>query len=146
MTRRPRRARSSSRDRREPNSRGLIHGDLHRDNILVETTAVGFIDFDDCGYGSFSMDLAALLESFERRSTRDALDRERLRRAILEGYASTRALPPDIERRLADHVVVRLSSRLQFLLGSQNQNVQSWASEQKVAIVRQLAAARAGQG
>jgi len=126
-------------DRGEPGTWGLIHGDLHRDNILVDATAIGFIDFDDCGYGSFTMDLAALLESFERRIARDALDRERLRSAILEGYAGNRALPADIEQRLADHVTVRLLVMLQFLPSSQNDSVQSWAREKVVAIVRRLA-------
>lgn len=42
---------------------GLVHGDLHFGNFFVEThkQIVTLIDFDDCAYGWFVMDIAVLL-------------------------------------------------------------------------------------
>jgi Ser/Thr protein kinase RdoA (MazF antagonist) len=37
---------------------GLIHADLHRDNILLHHGEIGVIDFDDCGWGYYLFDLA----------------------------------------------------------------------------------------
>ncbi len=43
----------------EPNGYGMIHGDLHFANFLVRPDGgVVIIDFDDCQYGWFAMDIA----------------------------------------------------------------------------------------
>ncbi|MDQ2712288.1 MAG: phosphotransferase [Acidobacteriota bacterium] len=46
---------------------GHIHADLHSDNILINDSAVGVIDFDDCGFGYYLFDIACVLDSFQRR-------------------------------------------------------------------------------
>ena len=40
---------------------GLIHADLHSENILVEGDRISLIDFDDCGYSWFLYDLACAI-------------------------------------------------------------------------------------
>lgn len=37
---------------------GLVHADLHHGNLLLHDGRWTAIDFDDCGYGSYSFDLA----------------------------------------------------------------------------------------
>jgi Ser/Thr protein kinase RdoA (MazF antagonist) len=74
---------------------GLLHGDLHQENVLFGSRArgaeglpVGAIDFDDCGDGPDAYDLAVMVTELWPRT-----DRDRLRAALLEGYASLRPLP-----------------------------------------------------
>ncbi len=46
----------------EPGSYGMIHDDLHFANFLVQPGGeVAIIDFDDCAYGWFAMDIAMAL-------------------------------------------------------------------------------------
>lgn len=75
---------------------GLLHADLHHENVLFGsrtpqpdgTLAVAAIDFDDCGDGPDAYDLAVMVTELWPRTERD-----RLRAALLEGYASRRPLP-----------------------------------------------------
>lgn len=48
---------------RTPETFGLIHGDLHFGNFFIDEPSqiITLIDFDDCCYGWFSMDIAILL-------------------------------------------------------------------------------------
>jgi Ser/Thr protein kinase RdoA (MazF antagonist) len=48
---------------RSKDAYGLIHGDLHFGNFFVDVSAqkITVIDFDDCAYGWFVMDIAILL-------------------------------------------------------------------------------------
>jgi Ser/Thr protein kinase RdoA (MazF antagonist) len=74
---------------------GLLHADLHHENVLFGpgaaadgTPPVGAIDFDDCGDGPDAYDPAVMVaELWGHR------DRDRLRGALLEGYAGVRPLP-----------------------------------------------------
>jgi Ser/Thr protein kinase RdoA (MazF antagonist) len=81
---------------REAGRTGLLHADLHQENVLFGSRtaradgaiAVGAIDFDDCGDGPDPYDLAVMMAELWGRP-----DRDRLRAALLEGYASVRPLP-----------------------------------------------------
>jgi Ser/Thr protein kinase RdoA (MazF antagonist) len=125
-------------DRCRAGSWGLIHGDLHRDNILVARGAVGFIDFDDCGTGALMMDLATAIESFSRRLARSSEERVQLRDALLSGYDELRALPADVDAALRDYVAARQLSELNFIVASTNPVVRSWGPERVAEIVRSL--------
>ena len=62
---------------------GLIHGDLHYENVLFAGGRAGAIDFDDCGYGPYAYDLAVTISELEH------LPREKeLRAALLDGYGT----------------------------------------------------------
>lgn len=71
-------------DKRSFNTKGLIHADLQRTNLIVHENTVTPIDFCLCGYGYFYMDLGGLLADFSSLSAR---------KALLDGYRSIRELP-----------------------------------------------------
>jgi homoserine kinase type II len=71
--------------------KGLIHGDLFRDNVLVSGDhVVGLLDFESASEGTFAFDImvTALAWCFG-----DSLDPS-LTQALLEGYDSVRAVGP----------------------------------------------------
>lgn len=113
----------------------LIHGDLHRDNVLVQPEAVSFIDFDDCGWGQPLYDVASLLDSFRRRVVAPA-DYPRARAAFLESYQPKVGYGPELARQLCLFKALRDAITLRFITSSSNAIVQGWAKER----VAQLAA------
>lgn len=70
-----------------PANYGLIHADLHTENILITDTGVAPIDFDDAGFGWHVYDLAVVLFS-----ERDKPQYAAFRAAVLAGYQERRAL------------------------------------------------------
>jgi Ser/Thr protein kinase RdoA (MazF antagonist) len=93
----------------EPEAIGLIHGDLHRNNVLFGKGGAGAIDFDDCGYGHWLYDLAVPLTQLHRHPVFPAL-----RQALLAGYRRRRPLPLGQEAHLETFIALR---RVQNLLG-----------------------------
>ena len=81
---------------------GLIHADLHPDNIVIEGDSMGLIDFDDCAFGWHLYDLASALIEYS-----DDEDFGELRRALLAGYRERRTLPAADERLLATFLLLR---------------------------------------
>ena len=81
---------------------GLIHADLHAENVLVDGDRVGVIDFDDAAFGWHAYDLATAL--VEQAS---AGDFAALRLALLEGYRELRELPDDDAAMLDDFLILR---------------------------------------
>jgi len=70
-----------------PDNFGLIHADLHPENIVYNGEDLALIDFDDSAYGWHLYEIATAL--FEYRF---APDFDALRAAILEGYREHRPL------------------------------------------------------
>jgi Ser/Thr protein kinase RdoA (MazF antagonist) len=98
---------------------GFIHGDLHPWNILFTRKVAGAIDFSDCGWGHFAMDLAASLQYLKFPLAGNVDHRPRLARlhdSLLEGYAGVRALPPGVERQIEVCIVARLFMTLEWIL------------------------------
>jgi Ser/Thr protein kinase RdoA (MazF antagonist) len=81
---------------------GLIHSDIHFANCLDCGDAIGLIDFDDCQFAPFTSDLAITLTYLDDRA-----DYERLRDALLDGYARLRAVPAGAETELDAFMVER---------------------------------------
>ncbi len=102
-----------------PASHGFIHGDLHLWNLLFAGSRAGAIDFTDCGWGAYALDLAAALQyvahplhGFHDHRPRQA----RMRAALLDGYASQRALPPRIDEQLDTYIVARMLFATEWVL------------------------------
>jgi len=70
-----------------PDNFGLIHADLHPENIVYNGEDLALIDFDDSGYGWHLYEIASALIM-----DRFAPDFDALREALLEGYREHRPL------------------------------------------------------
>lgn len=71
-----------------PDVYGLIHADLHMDNVLLRDGEARAIDFDDSGFGYWTYDFAAALCDWQ-----GAEEWPCYRDALLGGYAQIRPLP-----------------------------------------------------
>lgn len=75
--------------------RGLIHGDLFRDNTLfLEGSVSAVLDFSEVGHDHLLLDIAITSNDFCRHWPSQAPDPVR-RAAFLDGYASARPLTAD---------------------------------------------------
>jgi len=119
---------------------GLIHADLHRDNILIKRGQVGVIDFDDCGWGYYLFDVASVLDSFSRRVATDTRHYHLLKQAYLTGYDRIRPLPANVGNYLRTFKALRDLVTLNFILRSHNARVQEWGPVRITAIMRCLQA------
>lgn len=73
-----------------PDCFGLTHADFLPENLLIKDGDVRIIDFDDCGFGWYMMDLATSLFFLQGEDCyQSAYD------GFVKGYRSTRNLPDD---------------------------------------------------
>jgi Ser/Thr protein kinase RdoA (MazF antagonist) len=91
---------------------GLIHADLHCENILLTEDGVAPIDFDDAGFGWHMYDLAVILFA-----ERDRPQFEVFKDAVLVGYQSLRPL----SKTDLDMLPVFILLRAMVLIGWLNQ-------------------------
>ena len=83
----------------QPSEFGLIHDDLHFANFLIQPDGqVSIIDFDDCGYGWYAMDVAmALFDVLVLANLTDEDERQRFAHrfmsSYLAGYRQENTLP-----------------------------------------------------
>lgn len=97
-----------------PDAFGLIHSDLHQENVLFAADGVaGAIDFDDCGWGFFLYDLAVPLSEVSLRPTYRAM-----RAALLDAYARRRQLPDDADTHIDAFIALRGLQLLTWVLES----------------------------
>jgi Ser/Thr protein kinase RdoA (MazF antagonist) len=96
-----------------PGAFGLIHGDLHYENVLFHRGEAHAIDFDDCGWGLHLYDLAVTLSELERRPRY-----AELRDALLEAYAQECPLPQDHAAHVESLFVLRRLQLLMWILES----------------------------
>jgi len=81
---------------------GLIHADFHAGNYLFHEDRVGFIDFEDLGWGAFLYDVAtALFGAIERP------DYAALRDAFTNSYTATLPLSDNLPEDLLIFQVLR---------------------------------------
>ena len=100
----------------QPGAFGLIHGDLHYENVLFHTGEAQAIDFDDCGWGFHLYDLAVTLCELEGRPRYDEL-----RDALLDAYVQIRRLPEDHAIHLGALFVLRRMQIVMWVLQSRDQ-------------------------
>jgi Ser/Thr protein kinase RdoA (MazF antagonist) len=70
-----------------PNVFGMIHGDLHEHNVLLNSNTMHIIDFDDSGFGWYLYDIAVALFEYQSRA-----DFDEVFAALLTGYEQVRTL------------------------------------------------------
>jgi len=73
-----------------PDKFGLTHADFLPENLLIKNNRVRIIDFDDCGFGWYMMDIATALYFLRGEESYDVA-----REGLIEGYRSERALPEE---------------------------------------------------
>lgn len=85
-------ARAIEEEGREPHLSGLIHADLHEDNIVFPGggAAPSPIDFSLSGFGPHLLDIGTTLVHFDAQGRREAI----------EGYARVRPLPAGAPARI----------------------------------------------
>jgi Ser/Thr protein kinase RdoA (MazF antagonist) len=130
--------------------RGRIHGDLHRENMILapDGGSVGIIDFDDCGIGHFLLDLATVLGSIHRVARRRPGAYEAFARAYLAGYTSIRPLPAHFDRLLEPYLLLRDAVVLNFVTATVPVNeavASSWGPGRIAGIVASMEAYLNGQ-
>jgi Ser/Thr protein kinase RdoA (MazF antagonist) len=81
--------------RSQPFAYGLVHGDFHAGNWLFDRDRVGFIDFEDLGWGYFLYDVATALFAALARA-----DYPAVADAFTRAYAGVLPLPEAIENEL----------------------------------------------
>lgn len=90
------------RKRRNDLPRGLVHGDLFRDNVLWhEGKIAALLDFESAHRGAFAYDLAVLILSW---SFRDTFDMD-VARALVVGYREVRELAENEREALYNEAI-----------------------------------------
>ena len=98
---------------------GFLHGDFHLWNLLFQGDDAAAIDFSDCGWGTYTYDIATALFYLKyplvgnhdhRRSY------ERFEDAFLSGYADARPLPDNFESALMICFAARMLVIAQWVL------------------------------
>lgn len=96
-----------------PDRFGLIHADLHVENVMATDGGLVVIDFDDAGYGWYLHDLAVALHHsglglhLAGRGTGAEGEVADIVGAMVAGYRAVRDLPDEHLARLGEFVVVR---------------------------------------
>jgi len=113
-----------------PESHGLIHADLHYENVLFHHGVARAIDFDDCGWGFYLYDLAVTLWELEERD-----HYPELRDALLDEFSRHLPLPVDHGRHVQALIILRKMQILMWFLESRQHvafrdNWRRWSQEE----------------
>lgn len=92
---------------------GMIHGDLHFNNIICRNGVSQIFDFDDCGYGFYLYDLGCTLVTCSENL-------ENLTLKWLEGYEEYRTLSTEEKKILPMFILLRRIVRLAWLASHQD--------------------------
>jgi Ser/Thr protein kinase RdoA (MazF antagonist) len=85
----------------DPACFGLIHGDIHTGNFLLQAGQPWLFDFDDCHRGWFNQDLALILYYIVgAQPAHDPAFVAHLTRHLREGYSAVRSWPETFETEL----------------------------------------------
>ncbi len=87
---------------RDPTVYGMVHSDLHAENLLIEGDSLGAIDFDDAGFGWYHYDIASALKAFA-----DQPGYAQRCQALLEAYRRVRPLGAQDETLLEAFLLIR---------------------------------------
>ena len=100
---------------------GIIHRDLHLNNILFHDGKAYVIDFEVCGWGYYLFDVAVTLSTLELEGHEGPLQA-----ALLEGYQRERPLPEGHWSYLQTFMAMRLVQRLNMVLRWKDPTRRRW--------------------
>lgn len=108
-----------------PDCYGLIHYDFEPDNVFWDegSCTLSVIDFDDCIYGWYAMDIAQVLDCLGDLSAQD------LSAGFLAGYRSVRPFSPEQEAQIPlmrRYIDLRKIARLKHCLSEEVTNPPEW--------------------
>ncbi|PCJ16335.1 MAG: hypothetical protein COB02_16360 [Candidatus Cloacimonadota bacterium] len=97
---------------------GLIHGDLHTGNILLDdSNEIIMLDFDDCLYHFYVDDLAVVLHAYSRSNDLEEnwnIFEDDFTKTLLEAYSSVRKVPQFFYDTLENFIQLREQSLYTF--------------------------------
>ncbi|BAY87465.1 stress response kinase A [Calothrix parasitica NIES-267] len=100
------------------NNFGIIHGDLHLNNVILHQSSLIPIDFDDSGWGYYIYDLAVILANYWGIPEYSAIKIN-----LIKGYRTTRKMSDEIENQIPLFIAVRYICIALFLAGKSEQEV-----------------------
>jgi len=111
---------------------GLVHYDFEPDNVFYDgdTGKISVIDFDDCLYHFYALDVEQSLDALGELLPWEAF--EQARKVFLEGYRSEHALSPEMEGKLSlmrQFIDLRSYARLTHCLNSEPGIRYPWMDE-----------------
>ena len=98
------------------NNFGIIHGDLHLNNVILHQKNLVPIDFDDSGYGYYIYDLAVILANYSEIPEYSAIKTN-----LIKGYRTNREFSIEIENKLSLFIAARYICIALFLAGKSEQ-------------------------
>ena len=111
---------------------GLVHYDFEPDNVFYdeESGKISVIDFDDCIYHFYALDVEQCLESLKELLSAGGF--QKARALFLSGYRSEHVLPQEMEEKLAlmrQFIDLRAYARLTHCLDSEPGVRYPWMDE-----------------
>lgn len=91
---------------------GIIHGDLHLNNVILHQNSLIPIDFDDSGWGYYIYDLAVILANYW-----GMMEYSAIKTNLLQGYRTIRKLSVEIENQLSLFIAARYICLAVYLAG-----------------------------
>ncbi|MFD6465639.1 phosphotransferase [Streptomyces goshikiensis] len=124
---------------------GLIHGDLHRENMLLTPEGtIAVIDFDDCGLGAYTLDIATVLSSIHRLCRDEPDVYADFTSRFLAAYEKVRPLPASMDR-FEDFLLLRDAFIINFVTSSTNSEVANWGPRRVAGLITQMRSHLDGQ-
>ena len=117
---------------------GIIHRDLHMNNILFYGGKAYAIDFEVCGWGYYLFDVAVTLSTLEKYGAP-------LQAALLEGYQRERPLPEGHWSYLETFMAMRVVQRVNMALRWKDPTHRRWGPRVLSGSVKQLKAFAASE-
>lgn len=91
---------------------GICHGDAWAGNVVVQARSVGFLDFDDCGWSPYLLDLGTAVRHLV---VSEGYEADESVAALVAGYEAVRPLDDDERRMLPLFVKLAEIRSLLFL-------------------------------
>ncbi|WP_414622156.1 phosphotransferase enzyme family protein [Calothrix sp. CCY 0018] len=119
---------------KQKNIFGIIHGDLHLNNVILHQNTLIPIDFDDSGWGYYIYDLAVILAKYSEMA-----EYSKIKTSLIKGYRSIKELSIEIENKLSLFMAARYICLALFLAGkSEEESIKQTALEYIPSYVAKL--------